>query len=73
MSALREPRVLWFRAVRHHHAFVVHEDGTVDTEACCGMDLDECADEPARRMEDFDLAPAHAVCLAVVELDLVRS
>jgi len=71
--SLREPRVLWFRAVTQHHAFEVRPDGTVEEEACCGLSLDECADEPARSMEAFDLAPAHAVCLAVVELQPVRS
>ena len=68
-SPLKEPRVLWFRTTTSHHAFEVREDGTLDTESCCGaIELDWCADEPARELKEFDLYPAHDACLAVAEL-----
>ena len=66
---IQEPKVIWFRAVNTHHAFVVFPDGSVDAESCCGKSLnDEWADEPARELSEFDTAPACAPCLAVAEL-----
>lgn len=72
-NPLREPKVLWFRTNGgyQHHAFQILEDGTIDTESCCGqVDLEWCCDEPARELREFDAAPAHATCLAVAELQV---
>jgi hypothetical protein len=70
---LKEPRVFWFRTNGgyEHHAFEILEDGTIDDESCCGrVDLEWCADEPARELREFDEHPAHSECLAVAELKL---
>jgi hypothetical protein len=71
---IEEPKVLWFRTTGKHHAFEIKSDGTVDVESCCGgIDLDWCADEPARALPEFDDVPACAPCLAVVELKVPGS
>lgn len=72
---MKEPRVIWFQtSAGVHHAFEVFEDGTIDTESCCGdIQLDDCADEPARVLSEFDTAPAHSTCLAVAEMSLPPS
>ncbi len=70
---LKEPRVLWFRTNGgyNHHAFEILEDGTVDTESCCGqVDIEWTVDEPARLLAEFNTHPAHGACLAVAELRL---
>lgn len=64
--------VLWFEGPLQHHAFVVTPAGQVEPEACCGLDLDACQDEPARDLAAFEAAPACVACLAVVEMDLPR-
>lgn len=67
--SIREPKALWFGCLQQHHAFEILPDGTVDQESCCGaVDLESCADEPARDRSEFDGKPACSGCLSVVEL-----
>lgn len=70
---LKEPSVFWFRTTVSHHAFEILPDGTIDDESCCGaIELNWCADEPARDMAEFRLYFACGACLAVAELNLPR-
>lgn len=65
---MRRTEVLWFKLVTLTHAFEVRkDDGTVDQEAFCGVDIDGCADEPVRAMTDFVTTPACPACLRVVQ------
>ena len=71
---LKEPSVLWFRTTMRHHAFEILADGTMDDESCCGaIELNWCADEPARDMAEFRHYEACGTCLGVAELKLPRA